>query len=182
MKTLKIVSSWSLSLLSAVIMMTSVVYAQDKTPELTDAEIASVAVTANQIDVNYGKIALKISKDKEIKHFAQTMMNDHTNIIKKAADLAKELGVTPKDNAVTQSLLQGEKTTAAKLNQLKGKEFDKAYVDNEVAYHQAVIDAVKTLLIPQTDNEILKDLLVQVLPLLDHHLEMAKMMQAKFKN
>src|SRR3546814_3906814 len=53
-------------------------------------------------------------------------------IIKQAVDLAGKLGVTPKDNAVTQSLLKGEKETFAKLEKLKGNAFDKAYIDNEV--------------------------------------------------
>ncbi len=82
---------------------------------------------------------------------------------------------------MTQSLLNGEKTETAKLNKLRGEAFAKAYIDNEVAYHAAVINSVKTLLIPETQNAELKDLLVKVSPLLDHHLEMAKMAQSKIK-
>lgn len=180
MKVFRIITRWSAGLSLAVAMMSSAVYAQDNTPELTDPEIASVAVTANQIDVDYGEIALKKSQNDEIKHFAQTMMNDHKSIIKQAVDLVTKLGVTPKDNAVSQSLLKGAKETSAKLNKLKGDAFDKAYIDNEVAYHEAVIGAVKTILIPQAENKELKDLLVKVMPLLDHHLEMAKKVQAEF--
>src|SRR3546814_3677335 len=98
-------------------------------------------------------------------------------IIKQAVDLAGKLGVTPKDNAVTQSLLKGEKETFAKLEKLKGNAFDKAYIDNEVAYHTAVIEAVKKLLVPQTQNAQLKELLISAGTLLDHNLEMAKMAQ-----
>ncbi len=181
MRVLKNVSNWSAGLALAVALMSSAIYAQDDAPKLTDPEIASVAVTANQIDVNYGEIALEKSNNKDVKHFAKTMMNDHKNIIKQAVDLATKLGVTPKDNSVTQSLLKGEKETSAKLRKLKGKAFDKAYIDNEVAYHKAVINAVKTLLIPQAKNEQLKDLLVKVMPLLEHHLEMAEKVQAEFK-
>lgn len=154
--------------------------AQDA-PKLTDPEIASVAVTANQIDVNYGKIALKKSKNAAVRKFAQTMVDDHTNIIKQAVALATKLGVTPKDNAVTDQLLAGEKKTAADLNSKKGKAFDKAYLDNEVAYHEAVISAVKNVLIPQAQNAELKALLVKVSPLLEAHLNMAKKAQADFK-
>lgn len=148
---------------------------------LTDPEIASVAVTANQIDVNYGKIALKRAKSADIRKFAQTMINDHTSIIKQATDLAQKLGVTPKDNALTQQLLTGEKKETQALKSKKGKDFDKAYIDNEVAYHEAVINAVKNVLIPQTKNEQLKALLIKVSPLLQEHLEHAKMVQSKWK-
>ena len=150
-------------------------------PELNDAQIASVAVTANQVDVNYGKIALKKSNDPAVKKFAETMIKDHNDIINQAVALAQKLGVTPEDNAVTQSLIDGEKATTEQLNGLEGKEFNKAYIDNEVAYHEAVIDAVKNILIPQTQNEELKQTLINITPLLEHHLEMAKEAQSKFK-
>lgn len=148
--------------------------------KLTDPEIASVAVTANQIDVNYGNIALKRSKSTEIKKFAETMIRDHSGVIKQAVALATKLHVTPKTNAVTKSLLDGEKTTTKMLNSKKGKAFDKAYAENEVTYHEAVISAVKNTLIPDCSNAELKDLLTSVLPVLEHHLHMAKEMAAKF--
>lgn len=181
MKVLRNITKWSASLALALAMMSTAAYAQDETPQLTDPEIASVAVTANQVDIYYGNIALKKTKDKDVKHFAQTMINDHSSIIKQAVDLATKLGVTPKDNDVSKSLVKGQKATAAKLNKLRGKAFDKAYIDNEVTYHEAVISTVMNVLIPQTDNKQLKDLLKKVMPLLNHHLEMAKKVQAEFK-
>lgn len=152
---------------------------QDK-PQLTDPEIASVAVTANQIDVDYGKIALKKSKNADIRKFAQTMITDHSGVIKQAVALATKLHVVPKTNAVTKSLLDGAVTTEKKLKSAKGKAFDKAYIDNEVAYHEAVISAVKNVLIPETQNAELKALLVKVSPVLQEHLDHAKMVQAEF--
>lgn len=180
MKTLQKSTKWILSALFLMSLMAFPAMAQkDVTPNLTDPEIASIAVTANQIDVDYGKIALKKATTPEAKKFAQTMIDDHTSIINQAVALAKKLGVTPKDNAVTQSLLDGAKKMKETLNSKKGKDFDKAYIDNEVSYHEAVISTVKNVLIPQTDNKELKDLLQSVMPLLEHHLEMAKTAQSK---
>lgn len=151
-------------------------------PQVTDPQVASIVVVANQIDVNYGKIALKKSKNKDVRRFAQTMINDHENIIKSAAVLAGKIGVAPDDdNAITKSLLDQEKETGDRLEGLSGDAFDKAYIDNEVAFHDAVISMVKTILIPQTMNEELKKALIDVSPLLEHHLEMAKEDQAKIK-
>lgn len=151
------------------------------TPTLNDAQIAHIVVVANQIDVNYGKIALEKATDDEARNFAETMIKDHEAIIAAATDLAGKLGVTPEDNDVSQSLLDGEIETTAMLNGLDGEAFNKAYIDNEVAYHDAVISAVKDLLIPQTENEELKQTLIDVTPLLEHHFEMAKMAQDKLK-
>ena len=108
------------------------------------------------------------------------MANDHTGVIKQAAALAKKLGVTPKDNAVSKQLLEGAKKKQKELQALSSKDFDKAYIDNEVGYHQAVIGAVETLLIPETENSELKGLLKNVLPALKAHLAHAEMVQKAF--
>lgn len=155
------------------------VMAQDP-PKMTDPQIAHAAVTANQIDVNYGKIALEKSKNKDIRHFAETMIKDHEGVIKQATDLAAKLGVKPEDNAMSKSLHEGSVKETKALRALTGTAFDKAYIDNEVAYHEAVINAVKTVLIPQTQNQELKDLFIKISPVLDAHLAHAKMVQEEF--
>ena len=145
--------------------------------KLSDAEVASVAVVANQVDIAYAEIAKKKSKDIKVLKFAQTMVNDHNAVISQAAALAKKLGVTPKDNAVSQGLLKDAEKTKKSLRSKSGNAFNKAYVDNEVAYHKAVIAAVEGLLIPETDNQELKELLQNVVPALKAHLGHAEMLQ-----
>jgi putative membrane protein len=156
-------------------------FAQDA-PKLSDPEIAHVAVTANQIDVDYAAIAKEKSTNKDVLRFAETMANDHSNVIKQAVALVTKLNVTPKDNAMSQSLKAGEVKTEKMLRSLKGKAFDKAYIDNEVAYHKAVIDAVKSVLIPYARNAELKSLLETVLPVLESHLAHAEMVQKEFSS
>jgi len=148
---------------------------------LTDPEVAHVAVVANRIDISYADIAMKKSKDKEVIQFAETMKRDHTAVIGQAADLAKKLGVTPADNAVSRKLLADADKTKNMLNGKSGKAFNKAYIDNEVAYHKAVISAVENLLIPETENAELKQLLQNVLPALRAHLGHAEMLQKNYK-
>jgi len=155
-------------------------YSQSSTPKLSDPEIASVAVVANQIDVDYAKIAKTKSKDADVLKFAQTMSDDHTAVIKQAVALVTKLGVTPKDNAVSQKLLSDAQKTKKQLSSKSGKAFDKAYIDNEVAYHKAVINAVENLLIPQSKNAELKKLLEDVVPTLKAHLAHAEMVQKEF--
>lgn len=178
MRTIKSYCTW-LGAAIALVLFAPATQAQNN--NFTDPQIASIAVTANQIDVNYGKIALKKSKDANIRKFAQTMVNDHESIIKQAVALATKLHVTPETNAFTKSLLEGEAKETKTLEGLKGKAFDKAYAQNEAAYHDAVVGAVKTTLIPQTQNAELKSLLESVMPLLEHHLQMAKDLAAKMQ-
>jgi putative membrane protein len=148
-----------------------------KSQKLTDPEIASVAVNANQIDIDYAKIAIKKSKDKEVINFAKTMEKDHGAVIDQAVALVTKLGVTPEDNATSQSLNAQAIKTRKVLNSKSGKAFDKAYVYNEVAYHTAVIGAVENVLIPDATNKELHDLLISAVPLFKAHLEHAKMLQ-----
>lgn len=150
-------------------------------PKLTDPEIASVAVVANQIDINYAAIAKEKSRNAEVLRFAETMTNDHKAIIAQAVELVTKLKVTPKDNAVSQKLNADAEKTKKQLLKKSGRAFDKAYIDNEVAYHKAVIAAVKGLLIPEAQNAELKALLEKVVPALNAHLAHAEMVQKNFK-
>ena len=131
-----------------------------------DAQIAHIAYTAGALDVAAAKQALAKSQDKEVRAFASTMLRDHEAVNEKALALVKKLGVTPKENAVGKQLLSDAAKTEKMLRSKDGEAFDKAYVDSEVAYHVAVISAVESLLIPETENAELKDLLQNVVPAL----------------
>jgi len=146
-------------------------------PQLTDPEIASVAVTANQVDIGNANVAIARSKDSSVLQFAETMKRDHQAVIDQAVALVTKLKVTPKDNAVSQKLLADAAKTQKMLESKSGKAFDKAYIDNEVAYHKAVISVIETVLIPEAQNAELKSLLQKVLPAFHAHLEHAEMIQ-----
>ena len=154
------------------------VQAQAPTPDLSDPEVAHVAVTANSIDIDLAKLAQSRTANPDVKQFATTMITDHSAVNAQASALAAKLGVTPTDNDVSQSLLKGAAEARATIEPLKGKGFDKAYIDREVAYHQAVLDALDKLLIPTTSNAELKQLLVDVRPAFAAHLEHAKKLQS----
>jgi len=145
---------------------------------INDAQIASIVVTANQVDIDAGKLAAERASKPEVKKFGELMVTDHTGVNKAAVDLVTKLKVTPQDNPTSQSLKAGGDKNLANLKTLKGAAFDKAYVDQEVAYHAAVIDAVDKVLIPGASNAELKALLVKVRPAFVAHLEHARKVQA----
>jgi len=162
--------------LSIVLVAPALAFAHGNGP--SDAQIAHIVVTANQIDVEAGKIAKSRSKNKEVQGFAQQMITDHTAVNQQAAALAKKLGVTPEDNDTSKSLKKGAQDSAAKLKTLSGAQFDKAYVDQEVAYHQAVLDAIDKVLVPSAHNAELKSLIEKVRPAIQAHLDHARHLQA----
>jgi putative membrane protein len=144
----------------------------------TDPQIAAIVVTANQVDIDAGKLAESKTQSKDVKAFAQRMITDHSGVNKAATDLVHKLGVTPEDNRTSQSLKQGGDANLANLKPLKGKAFDQAYIDHEVSYHESVLDALDKTLIPSAQNAELKALLVKVRPAFVAHLEHAKELQA----
>jgi putative membrane protein len=143
-----------------------------------DAQIAAIVVTANQVDIDAGQLAKSMSKSKPVQDFAQLMITDHSGVNKSATELVTKLHVTPEGNATSESLKSGGEKNLASLRKLTGHAFDKAYIDHEIAYHQAVLDALDQTLIPSAKNAELKGLLVKVRPAFVAHLEHAKMLQA----
>ena len=144
----------------------------------TDPQIAAIVVTANKVDIDAGELARTTSTSPDVKQFAQLMVTDHSAVNKSAVDLVTRLKVTPEDNPTAQSLKKGGDDNVAHLRTLHGAAFDRAYIDHEVAYHQAVLDAVDKTLIPSAKNEELKALLVKVRPAFVAHLEHAKQIQS----
>ena len=171
MKTTLVLCAASLTLAG-----TAAVWAQGGGP--SDAQIAAIVVTANQVDVDAGKLAETKGHSSEVKSFGKRMVTDHTGVNKSAKELVTKLGVTPEPNATSESLKKGGDENLANLKKLSGAAFDKAYIDHEVAYHEAVLNAMDKTLIPSAQNAELKALLVKVRPAFEAHLSMAKEMQA----
>ena len=162
----------------AVVLLSATPLALAQSAGPSDAQIAAIVVTANQVDIDAGKLAAAQATNPEVKKFGQQMVTDHTGVNKAATDLVTKLKVKPEDNPTAQSLKKGGQENVANLKTLKGAAFDKAYVDHEVVYHQQVIDAIDKTLIPSAQNAELKALLVKVRPAFIAHLDHAKHLQA----
>lgn len=166
----------TIALTGALFFVAGGIVAQDTAPN--DAQIAAIVVTANQVDIDAGKFAATKASSQEVKAFALQMVTDHTGVNKSATELVTKLKVKPEDNPTSASLKSGGDQNLKNLKGLKGAAFDRAYVDNEVTYHQNVIDAMDKTLIPSAKNAELKALLVKVRPAFVAHLEHAKRIQS----
>jgi putative membrane protein len=166
--------------IAAICLLPGAAFAQaDAKP--TDPQIAHIAYTAGQLDIEAAKQALAITKNKDVKAFADSMVRDHTAVNKQALDLVKKLGVTPQDNDTSKALTKGAADKRAELAKLSGAAFDKAYVANEVAYHKTVDGALETLLIPSASNAELKSLLQTGLKIFQGHEQHAEQVAAELK-
>jgi len=147
----------------------------------TDPQIAHIAYTAGTLDIEAGKQALKMSKNKMVRDFAQEMVRDHKAVNDKALALVKKLHVTPEANPTSAALTKAADAERAKLGKLKGAAFDREYINNEVAYHKTVNDALASTLIPSAHNAELKSLLQTGLTLFKEHQAHAEQVAAKLK-
>ena len=165
------------AVLFATALHPSIVKAQG-TAAPTDPQIVGIVETADDIDINYAKLALSKARDKQVRDFAQQMITDHSAVQKSVINVASKLNVTPADSPTSDSLKAQAQQTLEKLRGLKGKAFEKSYVDNEVSYHEAVINATKTVLIPSAQNAELKSALQGAEPLFEGHLAHAERVQS----
>ncbi len=170
------------TLLTAVSLLALVASAAPaEAASLTDPQIAHIAYTAGLIDIENAKLALKTSKAKGVRAFAEEMVRDHTAVNDKALALVKKLNVKPEDNDTSKALQQQAETERQSLSKLKGAAFDKAYVDNEVAYHKTVNAALEQTLIPGASNSDLKALLSTGLKIFQGHEQHAEHLAASLK-
>jgi putative membrane protein len=149
--------------------------------KLTDPQIAHIAYTAGVIDITAAKQALKKVSNKDVRAFAEDMVRDHEAVNKQALDLVKKLKVTPEDNDTSKALSKQSADKLTEIGKLSGAAFDKAYIENEVAYHKTVNNALETQLIPSASNAELKSLLQTGLKIFQGHEQHAEHVAASLK-
>lgn len=152
--------------------------ATSTTPALTDANIAAILDNANDADSTDGNLASTKGTNSEVKSFGRDMMRDHHALRKMGEDLVKKLGVTPEMPAGDNSIAQAKAWHDSLDAMPKGAAWDKAYIDHEVAYHQAVIATAHTAE-GAAQNAELKDLITKAIPNLEAHLKKAQDIQGK---
>lgn len=143
--------------------------AQAQSAGPSDPQIAHIAYTAGQMDIEAADQALAKSTNAEVRAFAETMKRDHAAVNEQALALVGRLKVTPEANPTSTALSQSAAAERQRLAGLTGMAFDKAYIDNEVAYHRTVNEALRGTLIPSADNAELKALLERGLALFQEH-------------
>ncbi|EPL16153.1 DUF4142 domain-containing protein [Pseudomonas sp. CF161] len=143
---------------------------------------SAVAATSNSFvndaaqgginEVESAKLALEKSSAADVKAFAQQMVTDHTKANQELTALAKKLDIEVPDEA---SLTEKAKKM---ILEMRDESFDKAYANNQVKAHEDTVALFKKEA-ASSDNAELKAFAQQTLPTLEHHLDMAKKLQAQ---
>ena len=169
-----------ISLCIAAMIVSGTAFAQSA-GKPTDPQIAHIAYTAGEIDIKAAELAKKNSKSKEVLSFADDMIRDHKAVNEQALELVKKLNVKPEDNETSRALTKQAEDQLKKMSSLQGAEFDRAYAQHEVAYHQVVNDSLRNTLIPSANNPELKTLLSTGLKLFEGHQQHAEQLAKGLK-
>lgn len=144
---------------------------------LTDANIVFILDHANMLDSAAGAVAAEKGTASDVREYGRMMMRDHHSLRQQGQALATKLGVTPAAPPNDASRAQTDRTMALLNGATKGRDFDKAYIDNEVTYHLAVLETATTAM-SAAQNAELKNLIQKAAPLIQGHLDRAKAIQA----
>jgi putative membrane protein len=136
---------------------------------LDDPTIVAIFDAANTWDIESSGLGAQKSHNKDVVALAQMFVRDHTNLRQQGRDLAKKLNVTPTPPKDFQ-MYKDHVAAMAKLRSASAATFDRQYLESEVAYHKAVIDAVNQTLLPAIQNPDLKAFVVKVAPAFQAHL------------
>ena len=145
---------------------------------LNEAGVVGIFDLANTADIETGTLGSQKGTTKEIREYGRMLKDVHVAVRQKGRDLAAKLGVTP-DMAAGDAMAKDHAAVMAKLSKLKGAEFDRAFVQHEQAFHAAVLEAVKTTLLPAIQNKELKDFVTSLAPAFEAHRLAAENLEKK---
>lgn len=143
---------------------------------LTDPNIFYVLDAANMGDSAKGALASKKGTSAEVRDFAKMMVRDHHMLRQQGQDLAKRLAMQPTPPAGDSLPAKLDSAISKLTAAAKGRDFDKAYIDHEVAAHREVLTVV-TSAMSMTRNSEIKNLIQKAAPVIQAHLDKAEAIQ-----
>jgi putative membrane protein len=147
--------------------------AQQASTKLDDPTIVAIFDAANTYDIETGRLAARKGNSSAVREFGKMIARDHKNVREQGRELAKSLHVTPTPPA-NFALATAHAEAMKSLRGARGKAFDRTFLQHEVDFHNAVIDAVTKTLLPAIQNAQVKDLVTKVAPAFVAHRDRAQ--------
>jgi len=164
-RTLLITSAVALAAAAASVGFTQT---SNRSPQLDDATIVAIFDAANTADIETGTLAVQRAQRADVREYAEMLARDHKAVRQLGRDLAGKLNVTPTPPADSSSAVR-HRTAMKQLRSVPAANFDRAFLEHEIAFHQAVIEAMNSTLLPAIQNGELKALVLKVVPAFDAH-------------
>ncbi|HEX4112084.1 MAG TPA: DUF4142 domain-containing protein [Stellaceae bacterium] len=138
-----------------------------------DKIFADKAMAAGLAEIAEARIALDKTGNDNVRKFAQRMVQDHGAANDELAVVAKSEGL-----GLPTLPTQADRAKADRLGKLSGDEFDRAYLADQIAAHQAAV----ALFLQESktgQDSALRHFADRALPILADHLEMAQSLAGK---
>ncbi len=165
---------------AASLSLTALAFAEGRETEsaLDDATIVAIFDAANTADIETGLLAAERGQSSEVRQFGEMLARDHRMVRQQGRDLAKKLGVTPTPPSPDEGAI-AHAEAMKQLLAVSRAQFDHAFLQHEVAFHKAVVDAVGSTLLPAIRNAEVRHLVTTVAPAFVAHREAARSLDAK---
>ena len=139
-----------------------------------DREFFEDIAHANLAEIDTGRMALQKGQSKNVKTFAQKMIDDHTKAQSGLEALAKRKGIT----LPTETDMQ-HKGIATTLSALSGNAFDEQYIAHVGVGDHERTHSLLTKVSKNAKDPELKAYAAKTIKAVDQHLAMARKMQGK---
>ena len=143
-----------------------------------DDHLVAIMLSTDNVDLSFARMGYSRASAREVKAFAQRMINDHSQAVALVNEIVSRHDISPKDNLMSRNLRDEATTQRELLRPLTGRAFDSAYVANEVAYHRHLLTIIDDVLLPRLEEGELRQQLVTMRPVLSAHLAHAEQLQA----
>jgi putative membrane protein len=135
---------------------------------LTDQDFITKAATGGLAEVELARMAVDQASNAEIRKFAQRLADDHSKANKELQKLAADKNVT-----LPKQIDKKHQTEAARLAKLRGAEFDRAFIADQVKGHKHEVAMFEHIAKNGKDKDV-KAWAEKTLPTLKEHLKLAQ--------
>ena len=146
----------------------------------SDGESAEVMMTLNEGEIDIGQLAKRKATNKQVKDYAKMMVDQHKQNEKDTKRLARKQDLDFKKTDMSKSLEAQAEDAEKTLKKTSKDDFDRAYMNQQVARHEKALKTVESL-IESAQNNAYKAHLEKTRDAITVHLAHAKEVQAMVK-
>lgn len=155
--------------------------AQHPGRQFTDGQILGILTVADNAEIREAQLAFRFSRNPRVRQFAQQMINSHSRLNSNLLTLSRRLGIRATQSRASQHLVQTARQAYATLSTMRGRHFDRVYVNHQIATHRTMLNGINNILLPDTHQANVRSALLQTRMILSRHIQYAQAVQATLR-
>jgi putative membrane protein len=146
---------------------------------LDDEKILQVAHVTSEGGVEEARLAEARAQNPAVRTFATTIAADQTRTAQRGQHIARLHQLVPKDSSISDRLQSDAKLKLDELRGKQGADFDRAYVDAQIATYQKVLNIIDDRLLPSATSPEVKALVRSIRPQMKKHYDDAQALRGQ---